>query len=176
MFLHFFTYFSSHKLPIVKNIRVICKGLRHFLNLFKRNNVKLSNISILFVCYVKGDNNIYFWNLFTPCLCLWMNLLCLDVVIWYEVKVKVFFVTDSNSLSITYIEFKSSFLYFLWIFLEMAIAHYWFTSCVNRLKFKVYLQLYHNYRHKHYREQLSWPKYDEIQACNYFLLTLKEAI
>ena len=135
MFLHFFTYFSSHKVPIVKNIRVICEGLRHFLNLFKRNNVKLSNISILFVCYVKGDNNNSFWNLFTPCLCLWMNLLCLDVHIWYEVKVKVFFVTDSNSLSITYIEFKSSFLYFLWIFLEMAIAHYWFTSCVNRLKF-----------------------------------------
>ena len=55
--------FSSHKLPIVKNIQVICKGLRHFLNLLKRKNVKLSNISILFVCYVKGDNNIFFFSL-----------------------------------------------------------------------------------------------------------------
>lgn len=75
----------------------------------------------------------FFQMCLLPVYVFWMNLLCF--CIWYEVKVKVFFVTDSYSLSITYIEFKSSFLYFLWIFREMAIAHYWFTSCVNRLKY-----------------------------------------
>ena len=75
--------FSSHKLPIVKNIHVICKGLRHFLNLFKKCNVKLSNISILFVCYAEGDNNIFlFSNVFTPGLCLLNELVMFLYMIW----------------------------------------------------------------------------------------------
>ena len=149
--------FSSHKLPIVKNIHVICKGLRHFLNLFKKCNVKLSNISILFVCYAEGDNNIFlFSNVFTPGLCLLNELVMFLYMIWGK----------SESIFCDWLIFSLNYLHWIWIF-------FFFISCefsgkwqlyiiglhhVNRLKYaQWYLQSNSNYQSQIYHEQLLWP-------------------